>query len=66
METVKNKVYIKEKNGRRVWPKEWYYVKDINSSKEMIYGSTTLVCPDNAETYLDRYYGENWKYVAKT
>ena len=33
MQPKKNKCFIKEKQGKSLWPNEWYYLKDIEASE---------------------------------
>ena len=66
MKPYKKKCYIKERIGKTLWPQEVYKLCDIARPKLKLFGDFYLNCPDNAENYLDRTYGENWRYVAQT
>ncbi len=63
----RNKCHIADRTGRVIWPRETYSVDDVlEKAKNRQFGDFTLRCPGNAESYLDRTYGQNWKSIGET
>ena len=66
MKTHKNKCFLRERIGRTLWPKEQYQLCDIKRPIPKLFGDFYLMCPNNSENYLEKYYGENWKIIGET
>ena len=62
----KNKCVIADRSGRVIWPKEKYLLKNIQSPIPKLFGDFYLNCPDQAEDYLEKTYGEDWRHVGQT
>ena len=47
--------------NRKRWPKEYLLPDELYPLKNYTFGPLTLQGPNNAESYLERVYGKNWK-----
>ena len=66
MKIHRKKCFIRERIGRTLWPKEKYRICDIEKPEPKLFGDFYLRCPNSAENYLVKTYGENWRNTGAT
>lgn len=66
MKIHRKKCFIRERIGRTLWPKEKYRICDIEKPIPKLFGDFYLRCPNSAENYLVKTYGENWRNTGAT
>ena len=57
---------IRDRAGRVLWPEETYLIEDVEKAQLMKFGDFKLRCPNNAEEYLNKTYGLDWRCKGKT
>ena len=58
--------HIADERGRTRWPSEEYTIADARAIEQKPFGDLVLNCPRNAESYLDRTYGAEWRVMGMT
>ena len=63
--THKNKKILTHSDSRvrKIWPKDYYDVKDVFPLHQYTFGKLVILGPRKPETYLNRGYGKDWKKV---
>ena len=58
--------FIADRCGRTLWSNEVYSIRDTKMLVQRPFGDFVLNCPQNAEDYLDRVYGKEWRDTGVT
>lgn len=59
----KNVLTHSDSRVRKLWPKDYYDVKDVFPLRQYTFGKLVILGPRDYNSYLERAYGKDWKKV---